>query len=77
MFVRRVQRRDCTLGSNGVHPSLDILGDEHRAPPRVLRGAHFGFERGPNDHAAAPGIYHTASLLAIAKLVRESDADCH
>ena len=77
IFVRRVQRRDYTLGSNGVHPSLDILGDEHRAPPRVLRGAHFGFERGPNDHAAAPGIYHTASLLAIAKLVRESDADCH
>ena len=77
IFVRKVQRRDCTLGSDGVHPSLDILGDEHRAPPRVLRGARFGFERGPNDHAAARGIYHTASLLAIAKLVREGDADCH
>ena len=56
---------------------LDILGDEHTAPPWVLRGARFGFERGPNDQVAAHGPYHTALLLAIAKLVREGDADCH
>ena len=76
MFVRRVQRRD--YGAPNIEKlNVDILGDEHTAPPWALRGARFGFERGPSEHAAAHGPYHTALLLAIAKLVREGDADRH
>ena len=74
MFVRRIQRRDY-CDPHVAKLNVDILGDEHRAPPWVLRGARFGFERGPSEHAAAHGSCHTALLLAIAKLVREGDAD--
>ena len=76
MFVRRVQRRD--YGAPHVAKlNDDIPGDEHTAPPWALRGARLGFGRGPSEHAAAHGPYHTALCLAIAKLVREGDADCH